>query len=111
MKNILLIIVAGWLASFACKKDDAATTVEKKFYRWDEFNMGVDLSYVNQIEDYGGVYSDSGKVKDCFKILKDNGAHKVRVLLLNTPNLIVNMNNVKMYYDLFVVENRIRDAK
>ena len=74
MKNILLIIGAVWLASFSCKKDDPAnnTTVEKKFYRWDEFNMGVDLSYVNQVEDYGGVYSDSGKVKDCFKILKQS---------------------------------------
>jgi hypothetical protein len=50
MKNILLIIAAVWLASFSCKKDGPAnttTTVEKKFYRWDEFNMGVDLSYVN----------------------------------------------------------------
>ncbi|HET6224951.1 MAG TPA: hypothetical protein VFF27_01640, partial [Bacteroidia bacterium] len=73
MKNILLIIAAVWLASFSCKKDGPAnttTTVEKKFYRWDEFNMGVDLSYVNQVEDYGGTYSDSGKVRDCFKILK-----------------------------------------
>ena len=85
MKNILLIIVAGWLASFACKQEDPANkpaaTVEKKFYRWDEFNMGVDLSYVNQIEDYGGTYSDSGKVRDCFRIQKDHGANTVRVRL------------------------------
>ena len=48
--------------------------------------MGVDLSYVNQIEDYGGTYSDSGKVKDCFKILKDHGANTVRVRLWHTQH-------------------------
>src|SRR5678816_3568123 len=102
MKNILLIVFAAWLASFACKKDNKpAATVEKKFYRWDEFNMGVDLSYVNQIEDYGGTYSDSGKVKDCFKLLKDHGANTVRVRLWHTPTWIGNLNNGKMYYDLY----------
>ena len=43
-RNILLIVLAGWLASFACKKDKPlAPTAEKKFYRWDEFNMGVHI--------------------------------------------------------------------
>ena len=71
MKYIFLIIAVASLTAFECKKDNPSNAEpEKKFYRWDEFNMGVDLSYVNQIEDYGGVYSDSGKVKDCFKILK-----------------------------------------
>ena len=112
MKNILLIVFAGWLASFIGKKDsDSVTTAEKKFYRWDEFNMGVDLSYVNQIEDYGGTYSDSGKVKDCFKILKDRGANTVRVRLWHTPAWIGNLNNGKMYYDLYGVEKTIRRAK
>jgi arabinogalactan endo-1,4-beta-galactosidase len=68
--------------------------------------MGVDLSYVNQVEDYGGVYSDSGKVKDCFKILKDHGANAVRVRLWHTPTWIGNLNNGKMYYDLYGVEKQ-----
>ena len=114
MKNILLIIAGIWLASFSCKKDDPVNTtptVEKKFYRWDEFNMGVDLSYVNQVEDYGGTYSDSGKVRDCFKILKDHGANTVRVRLWHTPTWVGNINNGKMYYDLYGVEKTIRRAK
>ena len=112
MKNILAIVFAGWLASFAFKEDSQAVkTAEKKFYRWDEFNMGVDLSYVNQIEDYGGRYSDSGKVKDCFKILKDRGANTVRVRLWHTPGWVGNLNKGKMYYDLYGVEKTIRRAK
>ena len=112
MKNILLIVFAGWLASFACKKDKEPVTGEiKKFYRWDEFNMGVDLSYVNQIEDYSGVYRDSGQVRDCFKILKDHGANTVRVRLWHTPTWVGNLNAGKLYYDLYGVEKTIRRAK
>ncbi len=84
---------------------------QKKFYRWDEFSMGVDLSYVNQVEDYGGVYRDSGKVKDCFRILKDYGANTVRVRLWHMPAWVGKLNNGKLYYDLFGVEKTIRRAK
>ena len=53
------------LVSFTCKKNKQSVTHEiKKIYAWDKFSMGVDLSYVNQVEDYGGVYKDSGKIKD-----------------------------------------------
>ena len=114
MKNILLIIGAIWLASFSCKKDEPVnptTTVEKKFYRWDEFNMGVDLSYVNQVEDYGGIYKDSGKNKDPFRIMKDHGANTVRVRLWHTPSWVGKLNNGKMYYDLYGTGETIRRAK
>ena len=112
MKNIFLIVLPDGLHHLPAKKiTSPAPAAEKKFYRWDEFNMGVDLSYVNQIEDYGGTYSDSGKVKDCFKILKDHGANTVRVRLWHTPTWIGNLNNGKMYYDLYGVEKTIRRAK
>src|SRR5678810_495701 len=70
-----------------------------------------DLSYVNQIEDYGGAYSDSGRLRDCFRILKDHGANTVRVRLWHTPTWVGNINNGKMYYDLYGVEKTIRRAK
>jgi len=117
MKRIILVFMAGWLVSFACKKDSATSggstnpIPSTKYYRWDEFNMGVDLSYVNQVNDYGGIYRDSGKVKDCFKILKDHGANTVRVRLWHTPIWVGNLNNGKMYYDLYGVEKTIRRAK
>jgi arabinogalactan endo-1,4-beta-galactosidase len=112
MKIILLIILAIWLASFIPVKSklDFNDPV-KKFYRWDEFNMGVDLSYVNQVEDYNGVYRDSGQVRDCFRILKDHGANTVRVRLWHTPTWVGKLNAGKLYYDLYGVEKTIRRAK
>lgn len=95
----------------ACKNNQDASADRERFYKWDEFNMGVDLSYVNQIEDYGGVYRDSGKVKDCFQILKDQGANTVRVRLWHTPAWIGSLNNGKLYYDLYGTEVTMRRAK
>lgn len=112
MKLVLLLITSTFLLSFSCnsKKETIENPTETR-YRWDEFNMGVDLSYVNQVEDFGGVYKDSGKVKDCFKILKEHGANTVRVRLWHTPTWIGNLNNGKMYYDIYGVEKTIRRAK
>jgi len=84
---------------------------QERKYKWDEFNMGVDLSYVNQIEDYGGVYKESGKTKDCFALLKEYGANTVRVRLWHTPQWVGKLNNGKLYYDLYGVEKTIRRAK
>ncbi len=50
-----------------------------------DFAMGVDLSYVNQVEDHGGIYRDSNQVKDPFAILKSVGANTVRVRLWHNP--------------------------
>lgn len=112
MKYGLLIVLFTWLASFSCKKEKQTPAPPPvQYYRWDEFNMGVDLSYVNQIEDYGGMYRDSGKIKDCFRILKDHGANTVRVRLWHTPAWVGNLNNGKLYYDLYGVEKTIRRAK
>jgi arabinogalactan endo-1,4-beta-galactosidase len=112
MRYVLLVVLAAWLVSFAFKKENGIDTDSgKKFYRWDEFNMGVDLSYVNQIEDYGGMYRDSGKVKDIISILKDHGANTVRVRLWHTPLWVANLNAGKMYYDLYGVEKTLRRAK
>lgn len=41
--------------------------------------MGADLSFVNEMEDCGAVYRESGAVKDPFAILKEHGANLVRV--------------------------------
>ncbi len=112
MKKFLLLLSLFFLLAFSCNsKKITANNSTEKFYKWDEFNMGVDLSYVNQVEDYGGGYRDSGKVKDCFQILKDHGANTVRVRLWHTPTWIGNLNNGKMYYDIYGVEKTIRRAK
>ncbi len=49
------------------------------------FYKGVDLSYVNQMEDCGAIYYDGGTAGDPFQIMADHGANIVRVRLWHTP--------------------------
>jgi len=49
------------------------------------FVMGADLSYVNQILDHGGIYRDSGQVKDPYLIFKEYGANVIRFRLFHNP--------------------------
>ena len=58
------------------------------FYTPDRFVMGADLSYVNQVLDHGGVYRDSGAVKDPYAIFRDRGANTVRLRLWHDPEWI-----------------------
>jgi len=48
--------------------------------------MGVDLSYVNEVEDCGGGYVDDTGQTDPFLILADRGANLVRARLWNDPD-------------------------
>jgi len=80
----------------------------------DEFAMGVDLSYVNQIEDHGGVYRDSSKVRDPFRIMKVHGANMVRVRLWHNPVWVrtaYNNQQKPLYSGLADVIKSIQRAK
>ena len=82
-------------------------TDQRKFYPWTQFVMGADLSYVNQVQDYGGVYKDSGVVKDPFIIFKNHGANIVRVRLWHNPQWLAPLNNGRLYSDLADVAKTI----
>jgi arabinogalactan endo-1,4-beta-galactosidase len=45
--------------------------------------LGADLSYVNEIEDCGGVFREQGKPRDPFELLHEHGANIVRVRIWN----------------------------
>ena len=47
---------------------------------------GVDLSYVNELEDCGAVYRYEGEVADPYAIFADKGANIVRLRLWHTPD-------------------------
>lgn len=47
---------------------------------------GVDLSYVNEMEDCGAVYHVDGEARDPYQIFADVGASLVRVRLWHTPD-------------------------
>ena len=104
------------LLFFACKKAPVTPTPitptpTPPAYAWDKFSMGADLSYVNQIEYNGGIYRDSGAVKDPFFIFKKHGCNTVRVRLWNNPTWYSSITGGKLYSDLKDVEKTIKRAK
>jgi arabinogalactan endo-1,4-beta-galactosidase len=86
------------------------TSVTKK----DTFYFGADLSYVNQILDFNGVYSDAGIVTSPYRIFKDHGASLVRVRLWHNPvwtKEVYGTEGRQLYNDLIDVEKTMRLAK
>ncbi len=85
----LLILLIFILSGFSCNNknnpDDETKNDTINFFSSGDFAMGVDLSYVNQVVDHGGVFLDSGKVRDPFLILKTHGANYVRIRLWHNP--------------------------
>ncbi len=121
MKNQFLLIILLFL-SFSCKDktpsggEDPIPDDKPKYrlFTPDEFAMGVDLSYVNQIEDHGGVYRDSSKVRDPFRIMKDHGANTIRVRLWHNPvwvRTVYNNQQKPLYSGLADVIKTIQRAK
>jgi arabinogalactan endo-1,4-beta-galactosidase len=51
-----------------------------------EWITGADVSYLNQMEDHGAVYSDMGIEKDALKILNDHWFNTIRLRLWHTPS-------------------------
>jgi arabinogalactan endo-1,4-beta-galactosidase len=79
-----------------------------------EFYFGADLSYVNQILDYGGVYKDGGEVKSAYKIFKDRGASLVRLRLWHNPawtKTVYTPVGDQMYNDILDVAKAIQLSK
>ena len=109
---IFLLFFLPCLSSCQQSKDDLQTpSYPKPPYKWDQFCMGVDLSYVNEIQDYGAVYRDSGTVADPFVIMMNHGANTVRVRLWHNPLWVGEITGGKLYSDLYDVEKTIRRAK
>lgn len=51
-----------------------------------DFYFGVDLSYVNEMDDCGAIYLQNGEPQDAFHLFKEHGANLVRVRLWNNPD-------------------------
>ncbi len=98
----------------SCKSKAPDTPVNPPMappYTWQEFSMGADLSYVNEIEDYGGKYFVSGTHQDPFSIFASNGCNTVRVRLWHNPAWVGEITGGKLYSNLSDVEKTIRRAK
>jgi arabinogalactan endo-1,4-beta-galactosidase len=112
----LFSLLAATAIFATCQKTSAPTqsnlvTEPAVYYAWDKFVMGADLSYVNQVQDYGGVYKDSGLVKDPYTIFKNSGANVIRVRIWHNPLWTAPLNGGKLYNDIKDVEKTIQRAK
>lgn len=98
---------------FACSKQAANDTVPTgtPALAWDKFSLGGDLSYVNQVQDKGGVFRDSGKISDPFALMKQRGANTVRLRLWHNPVWQLPYTGGRLYSDLADVARSIQRAK
>ena len=114
-KFFMVLGLVVFLFGASCTQNNPAVPVtptnNNTGYSWDKFVMGADMSFTNQVQDYGGVYSDSGKVRDPFRIMKDHGCNLVRVRLWNNPSWQASLNGGKLYSDLADVAMTIKRAK
>lgn len=79
-----------------------------------DFVMGVDLSYVNQILDHGGIYHDAGRSGDPYRLLADRGANLVRLRLWHSPDWVrdsIYGPDATLYSGLDDVTEAIRRAR
>ena len=78
------------------------------------FQFGADLSYVNQILDHQGVYTDQNETRTPYRILKDHGATVARFRLWHNPiwtKTVYGAAGTQLYNDIADVEKGIRLAK
>lgn len=50
------------------------------------FYLGVDLSYVNEMDDCGAVYLENGESRDAYELFSEHGANLVRARLWHNPD-------------------------
>ncbi len=73
-----LILMALLLANWT-PRQGLAVTNPPTYY------LGVDLSYLNELEDCGATYQVAGDPRDPYQIFYDYGANLVRIRLWHTP--------------------------
>lgn len=112
----LIFFLIPTLCSFSsCKKETNPTdTIPKvEVPANSSFVMGVDLSYVNQIEDKGGVFKEDGVQRDPFILLKEHGANMVRLRLWHNPSWVKDIygSSTTIYSGYLDVKKSIKRAK
>jgi len=112
--NVIAITVSFVLFSFTNCKDDGDKPDDEQPRDLTGFYFGADLSYVNQIMDYGGVYKDDGVVKSPYQIVKDHGTKLVRFRLWHNPvwtKEVYTPAGDQMYNDIADVARAIQLSK
>ena len=76
--SFLILITSVILMSHSCSEDPVEKEEETLY-------LGADLSYVNEMDDCGGVFRANGSVVDAYELFADRGANLVRLRLWNNP--------------------------
>lgn len=109
--SFLLLMVSGCTKTMM---DPGILDVSQDTFRYEtsKLVMGVDLSYVNAVQDFGGVFKDSTDKKvDPFVYLHSKGANVVRVRLWHNPSWQNTLYGNIKYHHLADVTESIRRAK
>lgn len=80
LKLVSLFAVLSSFCTYSIAQDAAPPAQANNFF------VGADLSYVNEMEDCGATYRDKGKVTDPFQLFANKGANLVRVRLWHNPD-------------------------
>lgn len=108
LRTVLLWIVLITVSSCGSEvNSDNNVELEKSA----KFLKGVDLSYVNQMEDCGVVYKDNGVIFDNYQLMKNHGANVVRVRLWHEPNWLKADGTVNEYSNFSDVVETIKRSK
>lgn len=79
---------------------------------WSQQNyFGVDLSYVNEMEACGEIFTENNVPKDPYEIFADHGSNLVRLRLWHTPSWYDGLNAGKRYSDYADVRKSMQRAK
>ncbi|HEX5169530.1 MAG TPA: glycosyl hydrolase 53 family protein [Cyclobacteriaceae bacterium] len=111
--TIYLVIFFSLLFFIQCSEKDETPSGGGQVTD-DPFYFGVDLSYVNQILDHGGIYKDGGARRTPYRIFLDNGADLVRLRLWHNPTWtkdVYGNDGQQLYNDLKDVEQAIALSK
>lgn len=117
MKNKFLFVLFWMLIlCAACSPSKNEFTPHSNYpeeIELSSFIKGVDLSYVNQIEDHKGIYYENGMKKDPFKLLQQKGANLVRLRLWHTPKWVRSLygDDTELYSGFEDVKRSIQRAK
>ncbi|QZE12829.1 arabinogalactan endo-1,4-beta-galactosidase [Halosquirtibacter laminarini] len=106
-----LLSVGGCFAS--CSTKEEVVTPDKPLPSDNSFYHGVDLSYVNQVMDHGGVYKENGEVSTPYHFLVKKGANLVRLRLWHNPDWVKSIygDSTPLYSGLEDVMKSISLAK
>jgi len=107
------LLVLSTLLLIHCKDSEPTEDVNPPDPPGD-FYFGADLSYVNQIQDHGGVYKDNNAAANPYKIFKDHGTNLVRLRLWHNPvwtRELYGDQGTQMYNDLADVEKAMQLAR